>query len=90
MRQQRIWNLEPPEMEPPMLLTPGQAERLIGIRAERLLLFSRMPNGPATVRLPGRNILYDRRDLLDWIARHRHKVPPAEPAEPQEKEIAIA
>lgn len=67
MRRMRQWeDADPP---PPLLLTPGQAERLVGIRAEEIRRLARLPGGPAVVKLSPKRIMYIRTDLLTWIAR---------------------
>jgi hypothetical protein len=64
----RHWELDHTP-EPPQLLTPAQAEQLVGLRAERLRDLSRQAGGPATVILPSRRVLFIRADLLAWIVR---------------------
>jgi hypothetical protein len=77
----RVWELEPPPLEPALLLGPGSAERLTGIRAEQLRAYARQPGGPATVRLSSNRVMYRRDDLLAWIARRTVPAPTLESAD---------
>jgi predicted DNA-binding transcriptional regulator AlpA len=71
----RQWELEPVEIAPPLLLGPGGAERLTGLRAETLREYAKQPGGPAVVRLSSRRLMFVRTDLLAWIARRTQHSP---------------
>jgi predicted DNA-binding transcriptional regulator AlpA len=94
----RQWETIPEVVAQPMLLTPGSAERLTGLRAETLREYAKQPGGPAVIKLSSRRVMYDRADLLAWIARRSVRVPStaalpateAAMAEPQTEETAIA
>jgi hypothetical protein len=71
----RVCELEPPSLEPALLLGPGAAERLVGIRAEQLRAYARQPGGPAVVKLSSGQLMYRRAELLDWIERRTVPAP---------------
>jgi hypothetical protein len=75
----RQWETIPEVVAQPMLLTPGAAERLTGLRAETLRTYTKQPGGPAVVKLSRKRVMYDRADLLAWIARRSERVPSAAP-----------
>jgi hypothetical protein len=73
----RQWELDTAsEIAPPLLLGPGAAERLTGVRASALRNYASQPGGPVLVRLSSRRLMFDRLDLVRWIAR-RSEHPPA-------------
>jgi hypothetical protein len=67
--RQRMRRWEDDDLPPPLLLSPGQAEQLVGIRAEEIRRLAGSPGGPAVVKLSPKRIMYIRADLLAWIAR---------------------
>jgi predicted DNA-binding transcriptional regulator AlpA len=75
----RQWETIPEIVAQPMLLTPGSAERLTGLRAETLRVYSRQPGGPSVVKISSRRVMYDRADLLAWLERRTERVPSTAP-----------
>lgn len=69
LRQTQRVPMRPPDMT--NALTTDEAAPLLGVSADTLFLWRRKGYGPPYTRVGPRKILYDRAELLAWLAaRH--------------------
>jgi len=59
--------------DPNQLLTEKQAADLICYTQRALQNWRVRGGGPAYVKVGGRSVRYQRRDVLDWIEAHKRK-----------------